>query len=203
MIENMQTWTTRTPDQYGPGPWSEEPDKAQWVDAATGYDCLIKRNQWGALCGYVGVPQGHPFYGLKLNWDGDDPLSELDVHGGVTFAEGCHEPTHEWYEAVRRGDTDQMTRDKVLNELARTASYEEWAAACMPHLICHVPLPGRPAKVHWIGFDCSHALDYQPAYDNAILLIGMEGYKDMDYVIGECTRLAQQLKEVENGNSND
>lgn len=49
---------------WGPGPWHDEPDKIQWVDEETGLDCLIVRNHGGALCGYVGVPDGHPAYGV-------------------------------------------------------------------------------------------------------------------------------------------
>lgn len=69
-----------------PGPWTGEPDKLQWVDAATGLDCLIVRNLMGALCGYVGVLPGHPRHGQDYH-DTDD----LDVHGGITFAAGCDE----------------------------------------------------------------------------------------------------------------
>jgi hypothetical protein len=40
---------------------SKEPDKVQWRDQVTGLTCLIVRvNPGGALCGYVGVPPGHP-----------------------------------------------------------------------------------------------------------------------------------------------
>ena len=28
--------------------------------------------------------------------------------------------------------------------------------------ICHVPLPGRPHDVWWLGFDCAHAQDFMP-----------------------------------------
>lgn len=48
---------------WGPGPWEEEPDKRQWTDPATGLPCLIVRNRLGGLCGYVGVPPSHPWYG--------------------------------------------------------------------------------------------------------------------------------------------
>lgn len=85
-----KTWNIpdRRPDH--PGPWNDEPDKAQWVDEATGLDCLIVRNGRGALCGYVGVPAGHPWHGK----DYDDVPA--DVHGGLTYADQCQEgdPEH-------------------------------------------------------------------------------------------------------------
>lgn len=70
---------------WGPGPWSDEPDKEQFADEATGYACLVKRNTMGALCGYVGVPEGHPWHGK--DYDEIEP----DVHGGLTYADSCQE----------------------------------------------------------------------------------------------------------------
>lgn len=67
------------------GPWLAEPDKVQWVDPATGLDCLIVRQQLGALCGYVGVPAGHPDHGS--GYDDLEPWPE--VHGGLTYADSC------------------------------------------------------------------------------------------------------------------
>jgi hypothetical protein len=65
------------------GPWATEPNKMQWVDAATGLPCLIVRGPLGALCGYAGVYPGHPFH--KHHYDAVD----VDVHGGLTFSDGC------------------------------------------------------------------------------------------------------------------
>lgn len=63
-----------------PDPWDNEPDKVQWIDPATDLDCLAVRNPIGAWCGYVGVPNDHPYYGQPYD---DIPVS---VHGGLTFA---------------------------------------------------------------------------------------------------------------------
>lgn len=73
-----------------PGPWSAEPDKVQWVDPATGLDCLIVRNLSGALCGYVGVPPGHPWHGV-----GYEDLEDVTIHGGLTFSDSCQEDAPE------------------------------------------------------------------------------------------------------------
>lgn len=63
------------------GPWQSEPDKKQWLDKATGYPCLIVRQiKMGHLCGYVGVPSGHP-------WFGQQP--EVSVHGRVNYGDKC------------------------------------------------------------------------------------------------------------------
>ena len=80
----MKTWTNKHHPKTS-GPWDGEPDKAQWIDEATGFDCLMVRNQFGALCGYVGLPPDHPLHGQDYN-DVD-----AHVHGGLTFAGPCME----------------------------------------------------------------------------------------------------------------
>jgi hypothetical protein len=86
-------WTTVDKAEWGAGPWLAEPDKLQWVDAATDLDCLIVRGPSGALCGYVGLPPGHPCHGAGYD---DVACAESencrpDVHGGLTFAGACAE----------------------------------------------------------------------------------------------------------------
>lgn len=66
------------------GPWDNEPDREEW--RAHGFPCLIVRNNVGGLCGYVGLPPGHPHHGVTC---GDVPA---EVHGGLTFSDKCHGP---------------------------------------------------------------------------------------------------------------
>jgi hypothetical protein len=81
-------YTTADKTTWGDGPWQSEPDKKQWQDAETGLPCLIVRNTsvTGSLCGYVGVSKDHPAY--EQHYDAD-PVSDVSVHGGLTFASGC------------------------------------------------------------------------------------------------------------------
>lgn len=89
----MKTWQTvdrsswKNPDMVSP----DEPDKAQWIDSDTGLDCLIVRGPSGALCGYVGVPEGHKFF--EVDYDNVEIEGQEhgypDVHGGLTFAGKC------------------------------------------------------------------------------------------------------------------
>ncbi len=70
------------------GPWDQEPDRVFWVDKKTGLPCLAKRNHHGAWCGYVGVPKNHPLHGKT--YSSDDPrISDLEVHGGITYGDEC------------------------------------------------------------------------------------------------------------------
>lgn len=164
----MQTWTHADKSTWGDGPWQDEPDKVQWIDEATGLDCLIVRNHHGALCGYVGVPPGHPLHGKDT-----EEADRFEVHGGLTFAGGCDEDAPEG------------------------------------HGICHVPEPGRPDDVWWLGFDCGHAWDVIPGMEAHLRELGMPPlrlpdfqrmprtlYKTVPYVRAEVTSLAKQLVAV-------
>jgi hypothetical protein len=42
----------------------------------------------GHWCGYVGVPKGHPLHGKS--YDEAHRIVDLDVHGGLTYADACH-----------------------------------------------------------------------------------------------------------------
>jgi hypothetical protein len=168
----MRTIEGRTIDDkapWGEGPWVDEPDRIQYQDEATGFPCLIRRAPvTGALCGYVGVPEDHPWHGKHYD------EVDADVHGGLTYAD--------------IGDGDEE------------------------HGICHVPDPGEPDRLWWLGFDCAHVGDACPAMDSRHhrLIGGMSApmggpglgrpgfgtYRDVAYVKGEIARLARQAREA-------
>ncbi len=155
----MENKEYRTVDKtkWERGPWDNEPDKIQWQDEETGLPCLIVRNSYGALCGYVGVPEGHKFY--QKHYD----KCPVDVHGGLTFSGMC-----------QPGDE--------------------------AHHVCHVPGPGEPDHVWWLGFDCAHLYDLCPRYTD-LEDAGInwprwpeDTYKDVPYVKDEVRNLARQIK---------
>lgn len=82
----MKTWNNTDKSDWPPGEWKDEPDKAHWI--YEGLDCLIVRGPGGALCGYVGVPESHPYF--EKNYD-TDPVWKMKCHGGLTFSDFCHE----------------------------------------------------------------------------------------------------------------
>ena len=92
--------TQRDRSKWGAGPWDSEPDdKTQWIDEATGLDCLAVRNHAGAWCGYVGLPATHPLHGKDYSADIRFPSRDgeglksmeaaFSVHGGITYASAC------------------------------------------------------------------------------------------------------------------
>lgn len=162
-----KSWTTVDKSTWGDGPWQDEPDKAQWQDELTRLPCLMHRSRSsGGLCGYVGVPPGHPWYGVQHDAVGDDD-AHVSVHGGLTFSDFCREGANE------------------------------------SEGICHVPGPGEPERVWWLGFDCGHSGDLSPAVNATLRELGHERrcrfgeshqtYRTLEYVKAQCARLAQQV----------
>jgi hypothetical protein len=85
------------------GPWDTEPDKLHWIDEASDLDCMILRGPAGALCGYVGIDESHPLFGVPyggargyMERQPDDIIPEdlFDVHGGLTYSDVCDEGGH-------------------------------------------------------------------------------------------------------------
>lgn len=67
-----------------------------------------------------------------------------------------------------------------------------YADACSGS-VCHVPAPGEPDDVWWLGFDCVHGGDLAPGNVGLRLILGYGIYRDVDYVQAECESLARQL----------
>lgn len=86
-MKHLHEYRTMDKSEWGDGPWRDELDKIQYVDEDTGLPCLIKRNQMGALCGYVGVANTHPLYKV----DYSDAWEKVDVHGELTYSDLCEE----------------------------------------------------------------------------------------------------------------
>lgn len=72
-----------------------------------------------------------------------------------------------------------------------------YSAACAGH-ICHVPEPGEPDNVWWIGFDCGHWMDRIPSLESRLGRQTPSGtYRDVAYVKAEVESLARQLANSE------
>lgn len=78
-----------------------------------------------------------------------------------------------------------------------------YGAKCDGHHICHVPAPGEPDDLFWLGFDCNHCWDRAPGFRARERALGMpmlrddrqSEYRTMAYARGEVERLADQLAE--------
>lgn len=156
-------------------------DKIAWRDHASGYDCIIMRDELrGHLSGYVAVPPGHPLYGY--DHDAVPPDLDIEVHGGLTYSAICKE-----------GPTP---RRRLIWD-ART--------------VCHVERPLRHAtdyraghdRVWWFGFECNHVYDIVPndRGDRSRFLGRETGgvFRDEAYVYDQVVDLAAQLRAIADG----
>jgi len=141
-------------------------DKQQWLDEETGMPCLMVRNFSGVWCGYVGVNNNHPLYGIGY---GAGYASDVDL------------------------DKDQSD---MLNAAHNAAHAElTFSSKCSPddkeHGICHIVEDGEDDNVWWFGFDCGHSYDKSPSYDMHI----SDGatYCTKAYVEDVCHNLAKAL----------
>ena len=153
-------------EEWGPGPWQDEPDRIEWKTAA-GLDALLHRSPLtGSFCGYVAVPPGHPLHGKHYRGEG----SGLEAHGGITYSEGCSgdichepepgEPDDVWWFGFDAGHAfDYMPAME-----ARTRKHMP------PHLHSSGPFTGPAEEAEW-----------------------HDVYRDLDYMRAQCEFLAAQL----------
>ena len=59
--------------------------------------------------------------------------------------------------------------------------------------ICHVPDPGEPERVWWLGFDCNHSCDKAPRELPYSRVMQSGEYRDIAYVESEVRKMAAQL----------
>jgi len=146
----------------------------------------------------------------KVQWiDEGTDLDCLAVRGPM----GCWcgyvglPPSHPWHGREYRDVEDEIEVHGGLT----------FSDRCMEGLpenqgVCHVPEPGRPADVWWLGFDCGHAFDLSPGLEARMRSLRVdaiaqahqrlveagfgETYKPLAYVQAEIRELAHQLAEV-------
>ena len=146
---------------FGDGPWVDEPDRCEW--RAFGLPCLVLRSRgFGTLCGYVAVPRSHPLYGRSTL----TVVDELEVHGGITYANRCagaicHDP-----EPGEPGDV-------------------WWLGFNASHLGDCIPSADGDLRAH-LPEEFQRVLYGDDDPDGPV-------YRDLAYMRGECVRLAAQL----------
>lgn len=129
----------------------------------------------------------------KIQWiNGESDLDCLMVrnHNGAWCGYVGVPPGHPLYE--KSAFDSPADRLSVHGGLTFASKCDEDAPE--GHGICHVPLPGREPDVWWLGFDCGHAWDLQPAMPG---LLGLgTTYRDVSYVMEQVTILALQLAAI-------
>lgn len=178
----LRTWAPADPwycdkSKWGPGDWQDEPDRLNF-HTPEGFDgAVLRARHSGALCGYVGVPFGHPWWGK--NYSDSVPSTPEQLAAPV--------------------DTDKISlislmcmAGKGLEQIqidctvsvhgGLTYSARGWRGA------------GENARFWYFGFDCAHYRDLSPAYDS---MFSSEGnYRDIEFVKDEVAALSLQLAKV-------
>lgn len=161
------TWIDKS--EWGEGPWQSECDRAEWIEEQSGYPCIVLRvAMHGAYCGYVGVPESHKYFGVE---DKSDNYGDVDVHGGVTYAEHCAH--HEEGRGVCH--VGEEKRFWIGFDTMHGGDYGPAMAARLKKYEKEIPSYPKGFGV----FRCE------------------DKYRDFDYVRNEVVNLARQLKEME------
>lgn len=184
------------------GPWNSEPDHVNFEHA--GLPCMLHRNRMGAWCGYVAVPPGHIYHGK--NYSDRVKIPPAWLERPMDLDKAC--VISVFLESIGEAAADGCASMSCVLQVHGGVTYTD---ACQGEL-CHVPKPGEPDNVWWIGFDCAHSGDQVPgllaiekrhgwdAPDHPLALRTYRShdvYRDLDYVTEETQRLAEQLRELQ------
>jgi hypothetical protein len=139
-------------------------------------------------------------------------ISNIQVHGGLTYSKLSHEATPDGWEQLKRNfvrarlDAKRHPYGDAARFLERWRGCDEdYELYCNKLYSCLIATRTEK-ELWWFGFDCGHAGDVSPAM-NALLRkmdradlaseLGEEVYRDLAYVEGQCAELACQLKQME------
>jgi len=199
-IVPQQVW--RIPDRHPrlPGPWKGEPDRLAWIDAATGYSCLILRQRSGALSGYVSVPVGHPLWGYEH--DAVPPSLGISAHRGLNYSQYCDDSLAGTPGAALRICHTQHEAAAVdlMRERDPLDKFTDWVAHAGRDPLAEPEL--EPAKMAWwFGFSTDFPGDLEPL-EQQVNHMGAEApvYRDLSYVFTEVVGLAGQLHALTKAN---
>ena len=176
--------------EWGPGPWQDEPDRAEWR-AAAGLPAMAIRNTHtsGSWCGYVAVAPGHPFYGkhygqcLRKNCKKAKLTAKQQLnHSRMKRERAKGAEERRWAEMSIRMN-EMFVRWEKQGHYGKSSPCSHYDArpegilevhggitysnACHGD-ICHIPREGEPHEVWWFGFDCAHSGDVSPLMDKTL-----------------------------------
>jgi len=157
---------------------------AYWIDGD--FPCAIWENSLGALCGYVGIPSGHPWYG-------DSKLDQVDVHGGITYTQ--HEVVGHPAMIAMLEDRAERERNLPLSDDLPPLTYmQRWLQKEREQTGERRGYPyDTGLDIWWIGFDCAHLGDLVPGSSSSSGGV----YRDEEYVRSEIKGLLAQAADAQ------
>jgi hypothetical protein len=142
-----------------------------------------------------------------------EKLKDIKVHGRLTFAGPSAAASKESWNSEQRtidyhtsqarnfpkGDSAEWLKEwgPIIHD------YEAWSKRFKAQHVCLNN--DEVDETWWFGFDCAHSGDLSPKLEalkivhnlsprRASPIFGADVYRNLDYVRGECTSLARQLK---------
>lgn len=178
-IQALRQWAqvpawTCDKSQWGPGEWQHEPDRINFR-TEEGFDAAVLRARHsGSLCGYVGVPYGHPWWGMKY-------MDSLPSTPALLATPVDTDKISLISLLCMAGEASERIRIDCAVQVhgGLTYSARGWRAA------------GEDARCWYFGFDCAHYQDASPAYDHRFG--GGGTYRDLEFVKDEVAALSKQL----------
>jgi hypothetical protein len=184
------------------GEWDGEPDRAIWVNDATGARCTLRRGPLGHWCGYVGLRANHPLAGKNYQ---DIGIRSQELTYG-SYCQPMEEDEWIRYRLNRErwvveslvypvGDAARHLREDRKGNTATLAGWQKWI---QQFSLCH---DDCPHGLWWLGFDCAHYNDIVPGLlahyrDRDIELhpFGHEmSYKNFQWMVNATDQLAMEL----------
>jgi hypothetical protein len=157
------------------GEWTDEPDRLNYK-TDEGFDAaIIRTSHSGCLCGYVGVPAGHPWYGMGYSAEVAPTKAQIEAPVDIDKRSAISL----LIAALGEAGTESVRLDCLLNVHGGLTYADNGIAEF-----------GEDPSLWYFGFDCAHSGDASPAYD-------FHGtYRDIEYVKREIAALSKQLAVV-------
>jgi hypothetical protein len=151
---------------WGAGSWTNEPDRVEWIDQATGMLCIASRHpEHGSWCGYVAINPAHPLHGKSFT------EVNLTAHRDrVNFA-GRASDTENLLHLTRPGEPELFW----------------WFGFDCAHGGDYCP------RLHGLMFGITIMPEEMKRDEIARLQSGGMVYRPLSYVMFQCTELALQL----------
>jgi hypothetical protein len=129
-------------------------------------------------------------------WDGEPDRTQWQ-HAGYACLMVRHPRHGNWCGYVGVDETNPAFSKSWKNkdefpDLESDVNYSDFCDG----VICHVPAPGMPERVWWIGFDCGHAWDVHPGMHSHLPAAIRERYREEDRSMMKGTVLCPTYKTV-------
>lgn len=153
-----------------------------WI-TQSGLRAVVIMSEMGHRCGYVGVAQEHPLYGAHYG----------DSHPAIAAPEDDEPVGKRGIITLLCATPERMTSPELAFDVHGSITYSGNGDGKYP----------TESDLWWFGYDCAHAGDgrspefleqQRERYPDSPIMWHDDGeFRSLEYCIGECERLAQQI----------